>query len=68
MITADRSLADRADAIVFHFMVDDFMLNDVPKTRSPSQRYVFLTVEAPPNYRILGRNMLHAPRSFYLAY
>lgn len=65
VLTADRSLADRADAIVFHFMVDDFMPNDVPKTRSPSQRYVFLTVEAPPNYRIWGRNMLHAPPNFF---
>lgn len=66
MITADRSLIGSADAVVFHFMTEDFRLNDLPKMRSPSQRYVFFTVEAPPTYKLWQRDMLHAHRSFFL--
>ncbi|CAG9536859.1 unnamed protein product [Cercopithifilaria johnstoni] len=65
MVTADRSLVDSADAVIFHFMTEDFRLNDLPKRRSPSQRYVFLTVEAPPNYKLWQRDALHAPRNFF---
>lgn len=65
-ITIDRSLIDSADAVIFHFMTGDFSLSDLPKTRSPSQRYVFLTVEAPPTYKLWRRDTLHAPRSFFL--
>lgn len=65
LLTADRSLVGKADAVVFHFMSEDFNLNDLPKARSSSQRYVFLTVEAPPTYKAEGREMLHAPPNFF---
>uniref|UniRef100_A0A0R3RFQ5 Fucosyltransferase n=1 Tax=Elaeophora elaphi TaxID=1147741 RepID=A0A0R3RFQ5_9BILA len=65
MITADRSLVDNADAVIFHFMTKDFRLNDLPKRRFPSQRYVFLTVEAPPTYKLWQRDKLHAPPNFF---
>ncbi|VBB25648.1 unnamed protein product [Acanthocheilonema viteae] len=61
VITTDRSLVESADAVIFHFMTEDFRLSDLPKKRSPSQRYVFLTVEAPPTYKLWQRDTLHAP-------
>ncbi|VDN39147.1 unnamed protein product [Gongylonema pulchrum] len=65
-LTDDRQLADSADAIVFHYMDHDFLLDDLPKVRHPSQRYVFLTVEAPPSYRILqSRRNLRTPANFF---
>ncbi|VDM97398.1 unnamed protein product [Thelazia callipaeda] len=65
LVTADRSLVNSADAIIFHFMDGDFQLDDLPKIRFPFQRYVFLTVEAPPSYRTVQRNSLHAPHNFF---
>ncbi|VDM07044.1 unnamed protein product [Wuchereria bancrofti] len=65
VITTDRSLVESADAVIFHFMIEDFRLSDLPKKRSPSQRYVFLTVEAPPTYKLWQREALHAPRNFF---
>jgi len=46
-ITSDRDGWEKADAVIFH--ISDFKPNDVPMSRSPNQRYVFLSMEAPPS-------------------
>lgn len=45
-VTNDRDLLESSDAIVFHMR--DIYLDDLPPTRTYSQKWVFWTMEAPP--------------------
>ena len=46
-LTNDRSLIEESAAVIFHMR--DFNVADLPKFRSPEQRWVFFLMESPPH-------------------
>ena len=46
-VTNNRSLIEESAAVVFHMR--DFSVDDLPKFRSPKQRWVFYLIESPPH-------------------
>ena len=44
-LTNNRSLIHKSDAIIFH--IRDLDINDMPKYRSPEQRWIFFLIESP---------------------
>ena len=49
--TIDKSEADSADALVFHFFPGDFKLNDLPGNRTPEQLWVHVNLEPPQRFQ-----------------
>jgi len=47
ILSNDRSLIEESAAVIFHMR--DFNIDDLPKFRSPEQRWVFFLMESPPH-------------------
>lgn len=50
-MTKDRKLLLESEVVVFHIFEGDFLLSDLPSTRLHQQRYIFFTMEVPPNHK-----------------